>query len=130
MCGLNASRDGIANALNASATIFESIAEVDSKFAKFADKECDGVSAEVKKWFKKLAVCPRRLLHTPSHSSDRVQKEERTHDERIASANHKIKQAGQIYERKSKKNPRDAAEEHTRYMNLLSTLGPEVNKEK
>ena len=45
-----------ANALNASATIFEAMAEVDSKFAKYADKECDSVSAEVKKWFKKLAV--------------------------------------------------------------------------
>ncbi|KAH9848468.1 hypothetical protein C2E23DRAFT_786021 [Lenzites betulinus] len=101
-----------ANALNASATIFESMSEVDAKFAKFADKECDSVSAEVKKWFKKLA------------------KEERTHDEKIASANQKIKQAGLIYERKAKKSPRDAAEEHTRYINLLSTLGPEVNREK
>ncbi|KAI8969869.1 hypothetical protein BD414DRAFT_502414 [Trametes punicea] len=101
-----------ANALNAAATIFEAMAEVDAKFAKYADKECDAVSAEVKKWFKKLA------------------KEERAHDEKIASANLKIKQAGQLYERKAKKNPRDAAEEHTRYINLLSTLGPEVNKEK
>ncbi|KAI0667842.1 hypothetical protein C8Q78DRAFT_981197 [Trametes maxima] len=101
-----------ANALNASATIFESMSEVDAKFAKYADKECDNVSGEVKKWFKKLA------------------KEERTHDDKIASANQKIKQAGQIYERKAKKNPRDAADEHTRYMNLLSTLGPEVNREK
>ncbi|KAH9902481.1 hypothetical protein C8Q73DRAFT_749665 [Cubamyces lactineus] len=101
-----------ASALNASATIFEAMAEVDSKFAKYADKECDNVSAEVKKWFKKLA------------------KEERVHDEKIASANMKIKQAGQIYERKAKKSPRDAAEEHTRYINLLSTLGPEVNREK
>ncbi|KAI0654648.1 hypothetical protein C8Q70DRAFT_1058242 [Cubamyces menziesii] len=101
-----------ANALNATATIFEAMAEVDSKFAKYADKECDNVSAEVKKWFKKLA------------------KEERVHDEKIASANMKIKQAGQIYERKAKKSPRDAAEEHTRYINLLSTLGPEVNREK
>ena len=40
------------------------------------------------------------------------------------------KQAGQIYELKSKKNPRDAADEHTRYINLLSALGPEVNREK
>ncbi|KAI0788129.1 hypothetical protein C8Q74DRAFT_1366891 [Fomes fomentarius] len=101
-----------AHALNATASIFEAMAEVDSKFVKLADKECDGVSAEVKKWFKKLA------------------KEERTHDEKIASANLKIKQAGQLYERKAKKNPRDAADEHTRYINLLSTLGPEVNKEK
>ena len=59
-----------------------------------------------------------------------VQKEERAHDDKIASANQKIKQAGQIYERKAKKYPRDAAEEHTRYMNLLITLGPEVNREK
>ena len=66
----------------------------------------------------------------PSHLSDCVQKEERIHDDKIASANQRIKQAGQIYERKVKKNPRDAADEHTRYMNLLSTLGPEVNKEK
>ncbi|EIW57849.1 uncharacterized protein TRAVEDRAFT_150499 [Trametes versicolor FP-101664 SS1] len=101
-----------ANALNASATIFEAMAEVDAKFAKYADKECDTVSGEVKKWFKKLA------------------KEERLHDEKIASANQRIKQAGQVYERKAKKNPRDAAEEHTRYINLLSTLGPEVNREK
>ncbi|CDO78041.1 hypothetical protein BN946_scf184724.g5 [Trametes cinnabarina] len=101
-----------ANALNASAAIFEAMSEVDTKFAKYADKECDAVSAEVKKWFRKLA------------------KEERNHDEKIASANLKIKQAGQLYERKAKKNPRDAAEEHTRYINLLSTLGPEVNREK
>ena len=50
-----------ANALNASATIFEAMAEVDSKFAKYADKECDSVSAEVKKWFKKLAVSYQRI---------------------------------------------------------------------
>lgn len=62
--------------------------------------------------------------------ADFAQKEERTHDEKIASANQKIKQAGQLYERKAKKNPRDAADEHTKYMNLLSTLGPEVNREK
>ena len=48
----------LANALNASATIFEAICEVDAKFSKLTDKECDGISAEVKKWFKKLAVCP------------------------------------------------------------------------
>jgi len=42
--------------MNASATVFESLSDVDSKFAKIADKEYDIVSAEVKKWFKKLAV--------------------------------------------------------------------------
>ena len=45
-----------ANALNATATIFEVLAEVDAKFAKIAVKECGSMSAEVKKWFKKLAV--------------------------------------------------------------------------
>ncbi|EMD33318.1 hypothetical protein CERSUDRAFT_126091 [Gelatoporia subvermispora B] len=101
-----------ASALIASATIFEALSEVDTKFAKIADKECDAISAEVKKWFKKLA------------------KEERAHDERIAAANARIRQAGQTFEKKSKRSPRDAAEEHTRYMNLLSTLGPEVNQDK
>ena len=32
------------------------LSDVDTKFSKFVDKECDVVSAEVKKWFKKLAV--------------------------------------------------------------------------
>ncbi|KAI0077308.1 hypothetical protein K474DRAFT_1661940 [Panus rudis PR-1116 ss-1] len=101
-----------ANALNASATIFEALAEVDGKFIKFADKECDHVSSEVKKWFKKLA------------------KEEKAHDDRMASANAKIKQAGQAYEKKAKRNARDAQEEHTRYITLLSSLGPEVAQDK
>lgn len=34
------------------------------------------------------------------------------------------------YERKVKKNPGDAVEEHTRYINLLTTLGTETNQEK
>ena len=103
---------------------------MDTKFAKLTDKECDNVSADVKKWFKKLAVrvssrlC---LLHGPSY---REQKEERAHDERVANANYRIKQAGQVYERKVKKNPEDAAEEHSRYINLLSSLGPEITQEK
>lgn len=59
-----------------------------------------------------------------------VQKEERAHDDRIEEANSKIKQAGINFERKSKKSPQAAVEEHTRYMNLLSTLGSEVNRDK
>ncbi|KAJ7274345.1 hypothetical protein B0H12DRAFT_1088260 [Mycena haematopus] len=101
-----------ANAMNTSATIFDALSDVDTKFAKIADKEYDGISAEVKKWFKKLA------------------KEEKAHDERLSSANAKIKQAGQVYEKKSKKNPRDAADEHARYINLISSLGPEISQEK
>lgn len=46
----------LANAMNASASIYEALSDIDSKFSKIADKEYDLVSAEVKKWFKKLAV--------------------------------------------------------------------------
>ncbi|KAG6813399.1 hypothetical protein H0H92_011377 [Tricholoma furcatifolium] len=100
-----------ANALNASATIFEVSSDIYSKFAKISDKEYDAISSEVKKWFKKLT------------------KEEKIHDERMANANAKIKQAGQAYEKKTKKNPHDATEEHARYLNIISALGPEISQE-
>ncbi|KZP25095.1 hypothetical protein FIBSPDRAFT_783504 [Athelia psychrophila] len=101
-----------ANALSASANIFDIMSDIDGKFGKIADKECDSISSEVKKWFKKLA------------------KEEKVHDERISNANARIKQAGQTYERKSKRNARDAGDDHSRYINLISTLGPEISQEK
>jgi len=44
-------------AFNASASIFEVLCEVDAKFSKLVDRECDVINGEVKKWFKKLAVC-------------------------------------------------------------------------
>ncbi|KAI0039876.1 hypothetical protein FA95DRAFT_1612234 [Auriscalpium vulgare] len=100
------------NAFNASAGVFEALADVEAKFAKFVDKESETVSGEVRKWFKKLA------------------KEEKAHDDRIASANVKIKQAGQAYEKKAKKNSYDAGEEHTRYISLLTALGPEISQDK
>ena len=76
-----------------------------------------------------------------------TQKEEKAHDERIANANAKIKQAGtsmlcwiivhaltlgsgQSYEKKAKRNAMDAPEEHNRYINLLNTLGPEISQTK
>jgi hypothetical protein len=46
----------LGNTLNASAQIFEALAEVDAKFVKIADKEYDAISIGVKRWFKKLAV--------------------------------------------------------------------------
>ncbi|KAF5391668.1 hypothetical protein D9757_002377 [Collybiopsis confluens] len=110
--GMRATSDIASDALNASAAIFEILSDIDSKFAKLSDKEYDGVSTDVKKWFKKLA------------------KEEKAHDERISAANVKIKQAGQLYEKKSKKSPREASEEHARYINLISALGPEISQEK
>lgn len=53
---LHPSKSYPANALNASASIFDSLSDIDSKFAKIADKEYDSISNDVKKWFKKLAV--------------------------------------------------------------------------
>jgi len=37
---------------------------------------------------------------------------------------------GQLFEKKSKRNARDAGEEHARYINLISTLGPEISQDK
>ncbi|KAG1779867.1 hypothetical protein EV702DRAFT_1211131, partial [Suillus placidus] len=37
---------------------------------------------------------------------------------------------GQAYEKKAKKSARDVGEEHARYVNLLSILGPEMSQEK
>lgn len=94
-------------------------------------------------------ACRKCRLNFASHPScPRRQKEEKTHDEKMANANARIKQAGmslpllyrvlsesdirkgQIYEKKSKKGARDVPEEHTRYVNLISTLGPEMSQEK
>ena len=36
--------------------MFEALCDVDVKFSKFVDKECDAINGEVKKWFKKLDV--------------------------------------------------------------------------
>ena len=84
-----------------------------------------------KKWRKKLDV---RSLGGASIGCSSccpiAQKEERSHDDRIAAANAKLKEAGEVFEKRSKKNPQGAAEEHTRYINLLTTLGPEINQEK
>ena len=46
-----------ANALTASANIFEVKSDIDARFGRIADKECDTICADVRKWFKKLAVC-------------------------------------------------------------------------
>lgn len=46
----------LANAMLASANIFESLSDVDSKYSKIIDREYDTISNDVKKWFKKLAV--------------------------------------------------------------------------
>ena len=37
---------------------------------------------------------------------------------------------GMAYEKKAKKNAYDAVDEHTRYITLLSTIGPEITQEK
>lgn len=44
------------NALTLVSGLLESFSEAETRFVKVADKECEGVSGELKKWFKKLAV--------------------------------------------------------------------------
>jgi len=131
----------LANAMQTSAGVFEALSEVDTKFAKVADKEYDAISSEVKKWFKKLAVSQTifavRLLTSDRKKrrcmttncpllTPRLSKQVSIGDTLYAS----LTLAGMAYEKKSKRKTLDATEEHTRYMNLISTLGPEVTQEK
>jgi len=37
---------------------------------------------------------------------------------------------GQSLEKKTKRNARDSGDEHTRYMNLISSIGPEISQER
>lgn len=46
------------NALNAAALIFDTLSDIDNKFGRVLDKECDSLSNDLRKWFKKLAVSP------------------------------------------------------------------------
>lgn len=101
-------------------------------------------------------TCGTSYAHIPSYNCvalmfsltlTLLKKEEKIHDDRIANANAKIKQAGtsvlcgtiacalklalgQSYEKKAKRNAIDASEEHNRYINLLNTLGPEISQAK
>ena len=78
-----------------------------------------------------MLCVPRRLRVLLIILTGRVsQKEERVHDEKVANANGKIKQAGLNYEKRVKKNPADAVDEHARYISILTTLGTETNQEK
>ncbi|KAG8930941.1 hypothetical protein FRC02_003459 [Tulasnella sp. 418] len=101
-----------ANAMAASAVIFDSLAEVDAKFSKICEKEYEAMSAELKKWFKKMA------------------KEEKNYDDLAFNTNNRIKQASLTYEKKARGKARDASEEHTRYVNTLTTLGNELAQAK
>ncbi|PCH42595.1 hypothetical protein WOLCODRAFT_163906 [Wolfiporia cocos MD-104 SS10] len=100
-----------ATTLITSAALLEKLFDVDNKFAKLTDKECSSLNNDVKRWFAEL------------------NKEELAHDKRLSDAHGKIKQASELYEKKVKKNSQDASKEQARYINLLSTLGPEINQE-
>ena len=64
-------------------------------FVKVADKECEMASTSLKKWFKKLGVRSHSLILSVA-SDNLTQKDEHAHDKKVASANIKIKQAGQL----------------------------------
>lgn len=44
------------NALSASAWVLDSLNEADSKYARAIEREYETLSADLRKWFKKLAV--------------------------------------------------------------------------
>ncbi|QRV75591.1 hypothetical protein RhiJN_03606 [Ceratobasidium sp. AG-Ba] len=97
-----------ANAMQASAALFEALGEVDGKLAKLAEKEYDNVSSEVRKHFKKMA------------------KEEKAHDELTFNTNVKLKQASASYDKKVKGKIPYTADEHAKHVHLLSALGNEM----
>ncbi|KAH7106422.1 hypothetical protein BKA62DRAFT_687113 [Auriculariales sp. MPI-PUGE-AT-0066] len=107
-----ATADTAVNACNAAVQILETVADIDGKLSKLLDKESDQISNDIRRWFKKLA------------------KEEKLHDDKIQVVNNKVKAAAQAFEKKSKKKAADAAEEHTKYMNLLTVVGPEMAADK
>lgn len=45
------------SALSASAWILDSVVENDAKFARAIEREYENLSADLRRWFKKLAVC-------------------------------------------------------------------------
>ncbi|KAG8687616.1 hypothetical protein FRC08_011883, partial [Ceratobasidium sp. 394] len=97
-----------ANAMQASAALFEAIGDVDGKLAKLAEKEYDNVSSEVRKHFKKMA------------------KEEKAHDELTFNTNVRLKQASSSYDKKVKGKVPYTADEHAKHVHLLSALGNEM----
>ncbi|KAG9033349.1 hypothetical protein FRB95_014891 [Tulasnella sp. JGI-2019a] len=92
------------NAFMSAAAMFEILAELDGKFSKVCDREYEGMSQELKKWFKKLT------------------KEEKNHDEYAYSIQSRLKMAAQSYEKKAKPRYQDAVLDHTRYVNQLNAL--------
>ncbi|GAB1525209.1 hypothetical protein RhiTH_008366 [Rhizoctonia solani] len=97
-----------ANAMQASAVLFEALGEVDGKLAKLAEKEYDHLSSEVRKHFKKMA------------------KEEKAHDEMTFNTNVRLKQASSAYDKKVKGKVPYTADEHAKHVHLLSALGNEM----
>ena len=60
-----------ATTLNLVSGLLESISEVESRFVRIVDKECESASNELKKWFKKLAVSNCNICnchHTPTYT--------------------------------------------------------------
>ncbi|KAG8858762.1 hypothetical protein FRB96_004899 [Tulasnella sp. 330] len=97
------------NAFVAAATMFDILAELDGKFSKVCEREYEGLSQELKKWFKKLT------------------KEEKNHDEYAYAVQSRLKIAAQGYEKKSKPRYQEAILDHTRYMNQLNSLTKELS---
>ena len=48
--------DNVVNAMSLISGLLDSLSDVEMRFVKIADRECESASSELKRWFKKLAV--------------------------------------------------------------------------
>lgn len=72
LCVVNVSERLLVNGLTTVASAFETLSEAEARFVKTADRECEGSSNEIKKWFKKLAVRYFAYFARPSSTNDPV----------------------------------------------------------
>ncbi|KAG8906838.1 hypothetical protein FRB99_006013 [Tulasnella sp. 403] len=100
----------VANAFASAGAMFEILADVDGKFSRVCEREYEGLSAELKKWFKKMA------------------KEEKNHDDYAYGVQSRLKLATQGFDKKTKSRFPDTVADHTRYVNQINSLTNELNQ--
>ncbi|ORY76296.1 hypothetical protein BCR35DRAFT_305969 [Leucosporidium creatinivorum] len=111
-----ARNDVIASALQASSSMFETLAEVDLKHAKVVKKEYESLNELAGKWFTKTS------------------KEEKAFDESLAQLDYKVQKATAAYEKTRPRAPKPtmidaqhAAASHDRYIQSLSVLSSSIS---
>lgn len=103
-------------ALNTTASLFETLSETNSKSSKAIQKEYDGINDICGKFFKKVA------------------KEERAHDDALEALDNKLKKANFAYDKRVRSHPSNAAAAasgaHEQFVPLLSSLTEEMSRTK